>query len=144
MPYEVREGLHTVRGAHKIKCFDTDGVQVSFRGRFGREYRYYDGFGPIWLYTDASGMLAFVRAETWESALELVEDEILSPIEDEVELAELKLYAAGHDGELPGDYVYQSNAKGSGIVSHDVNGWILEILSEELLVRHDITMIVEL
>lgn len=46
---------------------------------------YDDGFGPLWLYKSANGSCGIVRTQSWETAFELVEDEILSPIPNDIE-----------------------------------------------------------
>lgn len=39
-----------------------------------------DGSGPLWFFRDAYGRKAIIRADTFESAFEIVEEEVLTPI----------------------------------------------------------------
>ena len=44
--------------------------------RYGTDIRTYDdGFGPLWVMRDSLGIMGIVRAQTWESAYEIAEDE---------------------------------------------------------------------
>ena len=143
-------GSHDVRGQGKVTCFDPDEMALEFYPRWDTDfkcspYKYYDdGYGPIWVYRDAGGLTAFVRAQTWEDAWSCVEDEILPPVSDAEELAEIEEHSKRHDGELPDGYSYQGNATGSGIVAHDLNGETLELLTSEFIDQFDLVIRVTL
>lgn len=101
-----------------------------------------DGFGPLWIYRDAGGLIAIVRARVWMDAYESVLDEILAPIppEDVHEAYDFRSNAeldaavkAGKEPILIEGYEYQPNATGTGIVSIDLNGEYLEPLTKKLV-----------
>jgi len=49
---------------------------VSARSRFGHAIPVYDdGFGPLWIHRDSLGISGIVRAQTWEDAYGICEDE---------------------------------------------------------------------
>jgi hypothetical protein len=139
-----------------IKC---EGARLAGAkyGRFGTRYdvsRFYDnGFGPVWIYQDAGGLLGIVRAESWEDAYEIVQDEILDDADPEdlakyeaEQMAEKRLkYPDKSDEEI---YAwdapdmsegtgYRSNGSGSnpwnqtGAYQEDLNGSQLELLTYE-------------
>lgn len=99
-----------------------------------------DGMGPLYAYRDAGGLVGLVRALSWYDAMGIVEDEILTPVpEEDVHEAygfDSEADMAKHEGEWPElveGYSYQSNATGSGIVFHDLNGERLDELTTDLL-----------
>ena len=136
-----------------------DNLEMRFETRFGSEIKYYDdGFGPFWIYQDASGLLGVVRAQTWNDAWEIVEDEFL-PVVSPEDIHE----AYGFDNreefdrvvarcdrgeinhpELSEGYSYQSNATGTGVVMHDLNGEKLDPLTTELADRLEIKIVVKM
>ena len=73
-----------------------------------------DGFGPLWLYLEPCGhwVLPFgvVRAESWESAWECVEDEILDAA-DESEIQEMRDRGELGADEIPEDCHYRNNGE---------------------------------
>jgi hypothetical protein len=112
---------------------------VSAATRYGTPIKTYDdGSGPLYAYRDASGLVGLVRALDWDWAWEIVEDEILTPIPDD-EIPEaygfntLEELQAAEEPDLVEGYSYQSNATGSGIVAHDLNGESLNELTPDLL-----------
>ena len=49
---------------------------ISATGRFGHAIKVYDdGFGPLWIHRDSMGISGIVRAQTWEEAYSICEDE---------------------------------------------------------------------
>lgn len=51
-------------------------ILLSAKGRFGHSIPVYDdGFGPLWIHRDSMGTSGIVRAETWEDAYSICEDE---------------------------------------------------------------------
>ena len=112
---------------------------VSAATRHGTPIKTYDdGFGPLYAYRDAGGLVGLVRALSWHDAWEIVEDEILTPIPEE-DMPEaygfdtLEELQAAEEPDLVEGYSYQSNATGSGIVQHDLNGEALDELTPDLL-----------
>jgi len=135
---------------------------------------YDDGFGPIYVYRDANGTTAVIRALSWEDAYQIVDDEIFNPIdsaelheaygyrvktdapcygakvfhaffEDYPNNADIGLFATleqaqaaclkdavYHGRDLVEGYRYQSNATGTGVVSFDLNGESLDLLTPQL------------
>lgn len=159
------------------KQLNPDNFELSFATRFGHPVKYYDdGFGPLWIYRDAGGLIGIVRAQTWEDAWGIVEDEFL-PVVPADEVYEAygmfdklcdHLKSKGHENtielrrfasewapvyfqltdlgevELEEGYSYQSNATGTGIVYHDLNGELLDPLTVELCEQLELTIIVKM
>ncbi len=87
------------------------------------------------------GLVGIVRAQSWEDAYSIVEDEFLHVVSND------QIYEAyGFDSQSDFDardkanddtmdliegYSYQSNSTGSGIVEHDLNGEQLSPLTVE-------------
>ena len=112
---------------------------VSATTRYGSPIKTYDdGMGTLYAYRDAGGLRGVVRALSWYDAWEIVEDEILTPIPEE-DMPEaygfdtLEELQAAEEPDLAEGYSYQSNATGSGIVQHDLNGESLNELTPDLL-----------
>jgi hypothetical protein len=147
-----------------------EGARLS-GARYGRftKYdvsRFYDdGDGPVWIYRDAGGLLGIVRAQSWETAWSIVEDEILDDADPaDVEEHEHEQMAEkrakypgetdeqiyGHDApDLPEGCGYRSNGAGSnawnqtGIYSEDLNGSALDLLTPEYMEECGIVLIWE-
>lgn len=130
--------MHTINTG--IACGDTARLRAATHGRFGTRYpvrRFYDdGFGPVWIYQDAGGLLGIIRAQSWESAWEIVTDEILDDADPDY-LADPG-YAVGAD-ELPEGCGYRSSGNGSKpwnqtpIYQEDMNGSQLDLLTPETM-----------
>ena len=49
---------------------------VGARSQWGSEITIYDdGFGPLWIMRDSLGIVGIIRAQSWEIAWEIAEDE---------------------------------------------------------------------
>lgn len=121
------------------KLITDDQELVSATTRHGSPVKTHDDrFGSLYAYRDAGGLVGLVRASSWEDAWGIVEDEILTPITDD-DLPEaygfdtLEEFQAAEEPDLVEGYSYQSNATGSGIVAHDLNGEVLDELTPDLL-----------
>jgi len=78
-------------------------------GSYGYRIRTYDdAFGPLWLYRTADHLTAMVRAQTFEGAYEIVEDEILEPIDadDVIEAYGFYVTSNRHDHPKPDKEVW--------------------------------------
>jgi len=63
---------------------------VSAKTRFGHNIPVYDdGYGPLFIHRDSMGISGIVRAQTWEDAYSICEDEFF-PSGDEVAFEEMK------------------------------------------------------
>lgn len=61
-------------------------ILVSVVNQFGREIPIYDdGYGPLWIHRDSMGILGIVRAQTWEEAYSICEDEFLPEADKTIE-----------------------------------------------------------
>ena len=59
---------------------------VSAQSRFGNSIPIYDdGFGPLFIHRDAMGISGIVRAQTWEDAYSICEDEFFPECSETVE-----------------------------------------------------------
>lgn len=55
-----------------------DEFALEFKTQFGSAVKYYDdGFGPLWIMRDTMGIVGIVRAQSFEDAYGIVEDEFL-------------------------------------------------------------------
>lgn len=59
---------------------------------------YDDGFGPLWVYSEACGPMGVVRALSWEDAHGIVQDEIMTRVPREDLLDAFGLYVVEHEG----------------------------------------------
>lgn len=59
---------------------------VSAKNEYGREIPVYDdGFGPLFIHRDSMGITGIVRAQTWEDAYGICEDEFFPEASDTVQ-----------------------------------------------------------
>lgn len=103
-----------------------------------------DGFGPLWIYRESLGPCGIVRAKTWEDAYNCVIDEIM----DDADPEDPENHP-NKDGNLPEGIHY----RGSGVPSNprlkspmayeDLNGSILEPLTDRLSQELNITLVLE-
>lgn len=96
-----------------------------------------DGFGPLWLYRDASGLEAVIRAQSWEDAWTYAVDEILDGTDWEG-VADAIGELLAPDADLPEGFTFRgcgepSSPWASGhIACHDLNGESLDELTPQL------------
>lgn len=59
---------------------------VSVKTQFGNEIEIYDdGSGPLWILRDSMGIVGIVRADTWENAYSICEDEFFPEADETIE-----------------------------------------------------------
>jgi hypothetical protein len=70
-----------------MKTLITDGQRlVGAKSRFGSSIPVYDdGFGELFIHRDSTGISGIVRAQTWEVAYEICEDEFFPEADETVE-----------------------------------------------------------
>lgn len=127
------------------------------KSRFGHEIRVYDdGFGPLFIHRDSMGITGIVRAQTWEDAYSICEDEFFPAADDEAN-EEAKRISEMPEGEdrnheqacWDESYGYRSNSRKesdgtlSTIYAKDLNGDRLDTLTPELLAELEITLQIE-
>lgn len=137
---------------------------IKVTNEYGHNVDYYDdGFGPCWVFYDSLGVTGVIRAQTFEEAHEIAEDEMY-PEADEAtweDLAKECGYEGTREGNLEGlvdDAVFQENygfrpnganvrdKHGHGIYQKDLNGndlmplkkWNERYPSHKLTVRWEI------
>jgi hypothetical protein len=130
---------------------------VSAKSRFGHPIPTYDdGFGPLFIHRDSMGISGVVRAQSWEDAYSICEDEFF-PAGDDDAAEEYKLIEATPEGEerdhlqacWDESFGYRGNTRKmsdgslSSIYAKDLNGDSLELLTPELLERLEITLQIE-
>jgi hypothetical protein len=146
----------------KIEGYSLTGA----RNRFGHEINVYDDhFGDLYVYRDAGGLLGIVRAQSWEDAFGICEDEFLSEAPSWEEMASFVLNS---DESLPTlengspdygvlieneswceSYGFRPSGRndrdviGHGIYQRDLNGEQLEALTPAMLVENGWTLILE-
>ena len=127
---------------------------VAAKSRFGQPIPIYDdGFGLLFIHRNSMGISGIVRAQTWEDAYSICEDEFF-PSGDEDANEESEKIEAMDDGEEKDhaqncweeSYGYRGNGRkmDDGSVSYiyakDLNGDSLEKLTSELLALLGITL----
>lgn len=110
----------------------------------GHALRFWDdGSGPLWVYIESTGPVGVVRADTWESAFECCQDEIMhgstfAEMVEECGLSAEDIEEIEDGGSLPDGYQYRSNGEPSNEGIHgelcceDINGCSLELLTPAL------------
>lgn len=59
---------------------------VGAKSRFGHKIATYDdGYGPLWIHRDSMGISGIVRAQTWEDAYSICEDEFFPEASETIE-----------------------------------------------------------
>jgi hypothetical protein len=131
---------------------------VAAKSRFGRSIPIYDdGFGSLFIHRDSMGISGIVRAQSWEDAYSICEDEFF-PAGDDDAAEEQKLIEATPEGDkrdhLQACWDESFGWRNSGsrrmpdgtlsmIYAKDLNGDSLELLTPELLERLEITLQIE-
>jgi hypothetical protein len=120
---------------------------VAATSRFGRQIRVYDdGFGSLYIHRDSMGISGIVRAQTWEDAYAICEDEFF-PAGDEEAGEEMQRIEAMPDGDekrhvqacwdeqygFRGNSRKESDGSLSSIYAKDLNGDALDLLTPKLL-----------
>ena len=124
---------------------------VAAKNRFGRSLPIYDdGYGPLFIHRDSMGISGIVRAQTWEDAYSICEDEFFPSADSE---ATDKPYSELSEHEKAcwdESYGYRPNGIGGptpkkdcGIYAKDLNGDSLELLTPEFLAELEITLEIE-
>lgn len=127
---------------------------VSAKSRFGHSIPVYDdGFGTLFIHRDSMGISGIVRAQSWEDAYSICEDEFF-PSGDAEAWEEMQKIEAETDAEEKRHlqacweeaYGYRSNSRKekdgtqSSIYAKDLNGDALDVLTPELLERLEIIL----
>jgi len=127
---------------------------ISAKSRFGHSIPVYDdGFGPLFIHRDSMGISGIVRAQTWEDAYSICEDEFF-PSGDEDANEEMARIESMPDGDEKNHeqacfdeaYGYRGNGRKmdegstSYIYAKDLNGDSLDRLTPALLASLEITL----
>lgn len=131
-------------------------VSATFSGGCLELNVYDDGFGPLWIHRDSMGISGIVRAQTWEDAYSICEDEFFPDGDDEAneEMAAIESMPDGDNREhaqacWDEAYGFRGNArrtkggKASHIYSKDLNGDRLDLLTPELVAALGISLKIE-
>lgn len=128
---------------------------TNYFGRFIRTYD--DGYdGPLFIHRDSMGISGIVRAQTWEDAYSICEDEFF-PSADEEAIEEMKRIDTMPDGKeknhaqacwdesygFRGNGRKESDGTTSYIYAKDLNGDYLDRLTPALLSKLEITLQIE-
>ena len=114
---------------------------------------YDDGYGKLYIHRTSIGISGIVRAQTWEDAYSICEDEFF-PAADEEAGEESERIEAMDDGEEKSHaqacwdeaYGYRSNGKAmkdgtiSCVYAQDLNGDCLDLLTHDLVTRLEISL----
>lgn len=124
---------------------------VAAKNHFGSSIPIYDdGFGPLFIHRNSMGISGIVRAQSWEDAHGICEDEFFPSADSE---ATDKPYSelSEHEQECWNEsYGYRPNGIGGptpkqdcGIYAKDLNGDALDLLTPEFLAELEITLEIE-
>lgn len=127
---------------------------VSAKNRFGYSIPVYDdGFGQLWIHRDSMGISGIVRAQTWEDAYSICEDEFFHAGDDEADEENARIETLQDKNEIKHakacwDEAYgfrnnprkESDGSYSSIYAKDLNGDSLELLTSKLLGELKITL----
>ena len=116
---------------------------------------YDDGYGPLFMHRDSMGISGIVRAQTWEDAYSICEDEFF-PAGDDDAREEMERIEAMEDGEEKNhaqacwdeSYGYRGNTRKmpdgslSSIYARDLNGDSLNRLPQALC--NDLGIVLEI
>jgi hypothetical protein len=117
---------------------------VSAKGRFGHSIPIYDdGYGPLFIHRDSMGISGIARAQTWEDAYSICEDEFF-PDADETYDEWVKEYGENYIEHPCWNESYgfrpNMNKRGSSIYTKDLNGDRLDRLTPRMLAELEITL----
>jgi hypothetical protein len=141
-----------------VNSLITDGQSlIGAVNRFGRSLRVYDnGFGPIWIHRDSMGISGLVRAQTWQDAYAICEDEFFpsGDVDAADEMAEIQALPDGEEKDhlqacWDESFGYRGNGRTEkdGSVSYvyakNLNGDSLNVLTDDLAKQLEITISIE-
>ena len=113
---------------------------------------YDDGYGPLWIHRDSLGVSGIVRAQTWEDAYAICEDEFFPDADEEAQEEQARIEAMPDDEKRDHaqacwdeEYGYRPNGRRtlaacSYIYAKDLNGDYLARLTSELVAELGITL----
>lgn len=119
-----------------------DQTLIAAFSRFGHPIPVYDdGFGPLYIHRDSLGVSGIVRAQTWEDAYSICEDEFF-PAADESEEEFIQEFGEDftEDAAWQESYGFRPNG---GIYRRDLHGDRLDLLTPELLEALKIRLVIE-
>jgi len=119
-------------------------------GRFTKSESYFwdESYGQLYAYVETLGIVGYVRAQTWESAYECVQDEIMYD-GDESDAIDGLTAEQIEQGELVEGYGFRSNGvpsnphRTSHLYAEDLNGSALTAVTDEYAAEHGIMIFVE-
>ena len=114
---------------------------------------YDDGFGQVWISRNSSGINGIVRAQTWEDAYSICEDEFFPEADETVEELQRE-YGFDPDAWIENElfqesYGFRANGPNErdkhkhGIYQKDLNGDALDRLTTEMLTDLEIELTIE-
>lgn len=131
-----------------------DQILVGAKYRSGRSIKVYDdGFGPLFIHRDSMGISGIVRAQTWEDAYSICEDEFFPAGDEDANKEAVEIESMPNGDEKnhaqacwDESYGYRGNGRkeADGSVSYiyakDLNGDCLDRLTSALLAELEITL----
>jgi len=130
---------------------DLDELTVEFRSESGRTtYQYYDdGIGSLYVFRNSISTVGFVRAQSWEDAYGIVEDEF----QDDPDMTHEEMVAEfgeeyTEDACWQEQYGFRNNSPcstskhKSSLYAKDLNGESLDLVTPELLERLQIQIVI--
>lgn len=106
----------------------------------GNVLKVYDGgFGPLWLYAESLGVIGVMRAQTWEEAYEIAQDEFMNSVDD----CEMEEWEEEFGENCIEDTCWQEQyciSPNNGFKHRDINGEWLWPLTYELCRKYRLTI----
>ena len=135
----------------KLTLINDSQSLVSAKSRFGHSIRVYDdGFGPLFIHRDSIGISGIVRAQTWEDAYGICEDEFFPSADSDAFDKPYSELTPHEQACWDESYGYRPNGIGgptpktdAGVYAKDLNGDSLDLLTPELLASLEITLQIE-
>lgn len=124
---------------------------IGATNRFGRAIKVCDdGFGPLWIHRHPMGISGIVRAQTWEDAYAICEDEFFPEASETLAEIQKEYGDAWLDNVLFHEsFGFRPNGpnkndmRNHGIYARDLSGDFLDRLTPELLSQLEISLQIE-
>ncbi len=122
---------------------------TSVKTFFGHSVPVYDdGFGSLYIHRDSMGISGVVKAQTWEDAYAICEDEFFCSADEEAFAAGWEEMSDHEQACWNESYGYRPNGQGGptpktdrGVYARDPNGDLLDLLTPQLADELQLTVV---
>lgn len=135
---------------HLTSYSNIDGLELtSVKTFFGHSVPVYDdGFGSLYIHRDSMGISGVVKAQTWEDAYEICEDEFFPSADEDAFAADWEEMNDHEQACWNEAYGYRPNGQGGptpendrGVYAKDLNGESLDLLTPQLADELQLTVV---